>query len=491
MTNGYGRSDSRIVPGKAPNKATSSGGAGGKAAGQGECATAPHTPDTGPEQGMQAAMERIRAAARRNKEEQLTALYHHVYNIEHLREAYLGLKRGAAAGVDGETWQQYGQNLAGNLQELAGRLRRGAYRANPVRRVYIPKADGRQRPLGIPALEDKIVQSVVAQILTAIWEEEFKGFSYGFRPGRNAHQALDALAVGIQGQRVNWVLDADIRGFYDTLSHEWLIKFVEHRIGDRRIITLIQIWLKAGVLEGGEWTPSEEGTPQGGIVSPVLANVYLHYAFDQWVHQWRKRNGQGDIIVVRYADDFVVGFERREDAERFWEELAERMAKFNLQLHAEKTRLIEFGRYAAASRERQGAGKPETFDFLGFTHICGETRQGRFTVLRQTMRKRVRAKLKAIKMELKRRLHVPIPDQAKWLAAVLRGHFQYYGVPNNSRALATFRFRVVALWKRALERRSQRKRLTWERMERLARLWLPNPKICHPYPSMQRLLVRT
>lgn len=491
MMDGHGQSDSRVVPEKAPNKATSGGGAGGKAAGQREGATAPHTPDPGPEIGMRAALARLRAAVRRNKEEQLTSLYHHVYAVENLREAYLGLKRGAAAGVDGETWQQYGQNLEANLQVLAGRLRRGAYRAQPVRRVYIPKADGRQRPLGIPALEDKIVQSVVSQILTAIWEEEFLGFSYGFRPGRSPHQGLDALAVGIQEKRVNWVLDVDIRGFYDTLAHEWLVKFVEHRIGDRRVIGLIQKWLKAGVMEAGEWTPSEEGTPQGGIISPVLANVYLHYAFDLWVQQWRKRNAHGDMIVVRYADDFVVGFEHREDAERFQGELAERLAKFNLELHAEKTRLIEFGRSAAVNREKRGEGKPATFDFLGFTHRCGRTRKGRFAVVRQTMSKRLRAKLKAVKLELKRRRHLPLPEQARWLAAVLRGHYQYYGVPYNSRALATFRFRVVALWKRALDRRSQRKRNPWERMERLARQWLPNPKICHPYPSRQQLLVRT
>jgi len=491
MMHEQGQSDSRVKPERAPNKALSRGGAGGKAAGQGEDATAPHTPDAGPEEGMLTAMARIRAAVKREPEGQLTALYHHVYDMTQLRAAYLGLKRGVAAGVDGETWQHYGQNLEANLQELSGRLRRGAYRAEPVRRVYIAKADGRQRPLGVPALEDKIVQSVVSQILTVIWEEEFVGFSYGFRPGRSPHQALAALAVGIQEKRVNWVLDADIRGFYDTLSHEWLVKFVEHRIGDRRMVALIQKWLKAGVLEEGRWAPSEEGTPQGSLVSPVLANVYLHYAFDLWVQQWRKRKAHGDVIVVRYADDFVVGFEHCEDAERFQGELAERLAKFNLQLHAEKTRLIEFGRWAVAKRVRRGAGKPETFDFLGFTHICGKTRSGRFVVLRQTMRKRMRAKLKAIKMELKRRLHVPLPDQARWLASVLQGHYQYYGVPLNSRALATFRYRVVALWKRALERRSQRQRLTWERMERLARHWLPNPRICHPYPSLQRLLVKT
>ncbi len=491
MMNEHGQSDSRIVPEKVPNKAMSRGGAGGKAAGQREGAAAPHTPDAGPEAGVQAALARLRAAVERNKQERLTSLYHHVYNIDQLRQAYYGLKRGAAAGVDGETWQQYGQNLEGNLQALCGKLRRGAYRALPVRRVYIPKADGRQRPLGIPALEDKIVQSVVTQILTVIWEAEFVGFSYGFRPGRSAHHALAALTVGIQEKRVNWVLDADLRGFYDTLSHEWLIKFVEHRIGDGRIVALIQKWLKAGVMEAGSWTPSEEGTPQGGIVSPVLANIYLHYAFDLWVQQWRQRKAHGDLIVVRYADDFVVGFEHVEDAEQFQGELRARLGRFHLELHAEKTRLLEFGRYAAANRERRGAGKPETFDFLGFTHICGKARKGWFVVLRQTMRKRMRAKLKAIKLELKSRMHDPIPTQGKWLASVLRGHYQYYAVPRNYQALWTFRYRVIRLWKRALKRRSQRGRITWERMDRLVNQWLPRPKICHPYPSLRGLLVRT
>jgi group II intron reverse transcriptase/maturase len=440
--------------------------------------------------GMTAALERIRLAVRRDKGEKLTSLYHHVYNVDHLREAYWGLKRRAAPGVDGETWQHYGQDLEANLQDLSGRLARGAYRANPVRRAYIPKLDGRQRPLGVPALEDKIVQSVVADVLTVIWEEEFLGFSYGFRPGRGPHNALDALSVGLMRKPVSWVLDADIRGFYDTIDHEWLVQVVEHRVGDRRVVRLIRKWLKAGVLEDGSWRPSEEGTPQGGLVSPVLANIYLHYAFDQWAHQWRRRQAQGAVIIVRYADDFVVGFAHREDAERFQRDLAERLGCFKLELHADKTRLIEFGRYAAQNRQACGEGKPETFNFLGFTHICGKTRKGRFTVLRKTMRKRMQAKLKAIKLELKRRLHVPIPDQGKWLRSVLNGHYRYYGVPMNGRVLSTFRQQVVWLWKRALGRRSQRGRITWERMVRLACKWLPYPHIYHPWPS-QRLVVKT
>jgi RNA-directed DNA polymerase len=314
--------------------------------------------------------------------------------------------------------------------------------------------------------------------------------SYGFRPGRSPHKALDALTVGIEQKRVNWVLDADIRGFYDTISHEWLVKFIEHRIGDRRVVHLIQKWLKAGVLEEGRRAPSEEGTPQGGVISPMLANVYLHYAFDLWAQQWRRRKARGDMIVVRYADDFVVGFQNRAEAEQFQGELTERLRKFNLELQGEKTRLLEFGRHAAENRAERGEGKPETFHFLGFTHICGKTRQGGFAVLRQTMRKRLRAKLQSLKLELRRRVHEPIPEQGQWLRTVLTGHYRYYGVPRNRPALNEFRFKLVRLWKRMLERRSQRSRIDWERMNRLACQWLPQVHIYHPYPG-QRLVVTT
>lgn len=490
MMNDFRQSDGRVVPKKSPNVAepTEAEGMEGRRLTKGNAAQ-PVMPRTqGREDGMATALGRIRQAVERDKEGKFTALYQHVYNVDHLREAYFSLKRQAAPGVDGETWQHYGQDLEKHLQDLSGRLRRGAYWAPPVRRVYIPKADGRQRPLGIPALEDKIVQSVTARVFSTIWEAEFLGFSYGFRPGRSPHNALDALTVGVTRKRVNWVLDADIRGFYDSISHEWLVKFIEHRIGDKRVIRLIQKWLKAGVLEDGNWTPSEEGTPQGGLISPVLANIYLHYAFDLWAHQWRKRNARGEVILVRYADDFVVGFEHRGEAEQFQRDLTERLGRFNLELHADKTRLIEFGRFAATNREKRGAGKPETFNFLGFTHICGKTRKGRFTVKRQTMRKRLRAKLKAIKVELRRRRHDPVPEQGKWLQSVIVGHFRYYGVPMNGPALCEFRYHVVGLWKRALERRSQKARILWERMYRLARDWLPYPRIYHLYPS-QRLIV--
>lgn len=484
MTDEHGQSDGGIVPKKSPNKPQGAEGMEGRPPAKGNGRKHPSLRTQSRTKGMQQVLERIRQAVKKDKKAKLTSLYHHVYNLDHLRAAYFGLKKEAAPGVDGETWQHYGENLEANLKDLSGRLARGAYRALPVRRKYIAKSDGRQRPLGVPALEDKIVQRVVTQILSVIWEEEFLGFSYGFRPGRKQHQALSALAVGIQKKRVNWVLDADIRGFFDTISHEWLVKFIEYRIGDRRIVTLTQKWLRAGVLEEGQWTPSEEGTPQGGIISPLLGNIYLHYAFDQWVHQWRQRKAQGDVIVVRYADDFVVGFEHRAEAERFQEELSERMKKFNLELNAEKTRLIEFGRLAAANRARQSEGKPETFDFLGFTHYCGKTRQGIFVVKRRTMRKRIRKKLKEVKEELHHRMHETVPEQGRWLRSVLKGHYQYYGVPFNYPALQQFYYQVKWLWRRQLSRRSQKGRITWERMDRLARKWLPFPRICHPYPSL-------
>jgi len=435
--------------------------------------------------GAQSALERVRQAAEKDRRQRFTALLHHVYDIERLRAAYLALKRDAAAGVDGETWQHYGEDLEGNLRDLSGRLKRGAYRAKPVRRAYIPKADGRQRPLGVPTLEDKIVQRAVVEVFNAIYEADFLGFSYGFRPRRNPHQALDALTVGVMTKKVNWVLDADIRAFFDTLDHGWLVQFVEHRVADRRVVRLIQKWLSAGVLEDGKRTRSEVGTVQGGSISPLLANLYLHYVFDLWAQRWRRKQAQGDVVVVRFADDFVVGFEHREDAERFLAELRERFARFGLELHPDKTRLIEFGRFAERERRRRGGGKPETFNFLGFTHSCAKTRAGRFTVLRQTMRTRLRAKLEEVKTELRRRLHDPIPEQGAYLGSVVRGHVRYYGVPMNGPALHAFRFAVGWTWWRALRRRSQCHRITARRLRSLVSRWLPTPRICHPYPFVR------
>jgi RNA-directed DNA polymerase len=430
----------------------------------------------------------VREVAERNREERFTTLWHHVCNVDRLREAYLGLKPGAAAGVDGVTWQQYGEGLEERLQDLSSRLQRGAYRARPVRRVYIPKDDGRQRPIGVPALEDKIVQRATVETLNAVYEVDFLGFSYGFRPGRSQHHALDALTVGIQRKKVNWVLDADIRGFFDAINHEWLVKFVEHRIADQRVVRHIRKWLRAGVLEQGRRRRQEEGTPQGGSISPLLANIYLHYVLDLWAHQWRRKQARGDVIIVRYADDFVVGFEHRSDAERFQEELQQRLQQFNLELHPDKTRLLRFGRYAAQDRAARGEGKPETFNFLGFTHICGKTRKGKFTVKRRTERERAQRKRKEVKKQLRARMHHPVPEVGRWLAAVLRGHYQYYGVPFNRPALSAFRWHIVEAWYRVLRRRSQRTRVTWERAERLANRWLPWPRITHPQP-WERLCV--
>jgi len=429
------------------------------------------------------ALEQVRQAAKGKKDAKFTTLMHHVYQREALRTAYLRLKKEAAPGVDGETWRHYGEALEENLQDLSHRLKRGAYRAKPVRRAYIPKADGRQRPLGVTALEDKIVQRATVEVLNAIYETDFLGFSYGYRPGRSQHDALDALYRGINESKVNWVLEVDVRSFFDRLSHEWLVKFLQHRMADRRVLRLIQKWLNAGVLEEGKRMVMEEGSPQGGSASPLLANIYLHYVLDLWVQAWRKKRAQGDVIAVRFADDVVVGFQYKTDAKRFWAELKERMQKFNLELHPEKTRLLEFGRYAARDREKRGEGKPETFDFLGFTHICGKTSKGRFAVLRQTIRKRLLGKLSAVKSELRRRMHDPVPEVGQWLKAVVGGHIRYYGVPTNMPALRRFRFAVGDLWHHVLSRRSQKGHVRWARMKRLIDNWLPPARIYHPYPS--------
>jgi RNA-directed DNA polymerase len=483
MMNGQGKSDRPTVPGKSPNNAGQPGAEGmegrGLAKGNLPQQNASRTPSRS---DAPSALERVRQAAKGDKKVRFTALLHHIYNLDTLRMAYFSLKKEAAAGVDGETWRHYGETLEVNLRDLSERLKRGAYRAKPVRRVYIPKADGRQRPLGVTALEDKIAQRATVEVMNAIYETDFLGFSYGFRPGRSPHHALDALYTGMLTRKVNWVLDLDIRGFFDGISHEWLVRFVEHRIADRRVVRLFQKWLRAGVLEDGKCLRVEEGTPQGGSASPLLANIYLHYVFDLWVQAWRRKRAHGDVIVVRFADDIVLGFQVKSDAERFWAELTERFRKFALELHPEKTRLLEFGPFAVASRKRRGEGRPETFNFLGFTHNCSETKGGRFTVRRQTIRKRMQTKLSEVKTELRQRMHDPIPEVGAWLRSVVLGHICYFGVPMNGPALNTFRSQVGRLWHRVLSRRSQNGRVPWDRMRRLIGRWLPPVRIVHPYP---------
>jgi len=492
-SNMYGseESDGLIVPRKRANKnAGASGGAIASAElveGSGSTKGNALQPDTCRAQNRESVpsgLERVRQVARREKDVQFTTLLHHV-DIDRLRSAYYSLNRRASAGVDGETWAAYGQNLEERLRDLHGRIHRGGYRALPSRRQWIPKASGGERPLGIASMEDKIVQAAVREVLEVIYEVDFKGFSYGFRPGRGPHDALDALWVGLTKRKVNWVLDADIQGFFDAISHEWMTKFLEHRIADRRVLRLIRKWLKAGVLEGDQWTSTESGTPQGAVISPLLANVYLHYVFDLWVHQWRSRKARGDVTVVRYADDFVLGFQDRGDAERCLAELRERLRKFGLSLHPEKTRLLEFGRFAAERRRRRGEGKPETFEFLGFVHACSQDRHGRFTIRRVSSAKRMRRKLQEVKNRLTRDMHRPLPEQGQWLRAVVRGWFGYHAVPGNYRRLDQFRTAVTRTWHSVLRRRSHkaRKKLNWSRMKRHANRWLIRPKILHPYPD--------
>jgi RNA-directed DNA polymerase len=480
---GHEKSDRPVVPASPPNKAGQPAAEAGEGSGLGkENAASATCPGLRAGVSVPSALDRVRRVAKQDRKVRFTALLHHV-DVDRLRAAYWALNPKAASGVDGVTWRDYGQDLEANLRDLHARVHRGAYRARPSRRVYIPKADGRQRPLGVAALEDKLLQRAVVEVLNAVFEPDFLGFSYGFRPGRSPHQALDALATGILRRKVSWVLDADIRGFYDAIDHGWLLQFLEHRIADKRVLRLIRKWLKAGVIENGEWSETPEGTAQGASVSPLLANVYLHYVFDLWADQWRRRYARGDVVIVRFADDYIVGFQHRDDAERFLAELRGRLARFSLELASEKTRLIEFGRFAAERRKARGLGKPETFGFLGFTHICGKTKNGRFQLKRITEAKRLRAKLREVKTELMRRRHLPVPEQGRWLGSVVRGHLAYYAVPGNGKAVNAFRFLVIRHWHWALRRRSQRSRLNWKRMSRLTQRWLPPVRIMHPWPD--------
>ena len=429
------------------------------------------------------AQARIHAIAKKHRGERLTGLIHHV-TVDMLRWSFLRLKKDAAPGVDGMTWEQYDVDLESNLGDLHRRVHTGTYRALPSRRRFIPKADGTQRPLGIAALEDKIVQMAIVLVLNPVYESDFLGFSYGFRPKRSQHDALDALGYAIKAKKVCWILDADISRFFDTIGHQWMIRFIKHRIGDRRIIRLIQKWLKVGVMDGEQIVPSSEGTPQGAVISPLLANVFLHFVYDLWANQWRKRHSRGDMIIIRYADDSIVGFQYYDTAVQFLADLKQRLTSFGLSLHPKKTRLLEFGKYAAERRRSRGLGKPETFDFLGFKHICAnkESRDG-FQLLRRTPPKRMQAKLQEVKEELRRHVHSSIDEQGRWLGSVVRGFFAYYAVPTNSASLDAFRTRIKVLWIRRLRRRSQRHRMTWARMTPIFDRYLPKTKITHPWPE--------
>jgi RNA-directed DNA polymerase len=481
-------SDCAVVPMNSPNNAEEEHSEAAEA-GEGRARTKEntrqgHTPPAQDGKGVSQGLAGVRRAAKERKRERFTTLLHHL-TVDLLRASYYALKKNAAPGVDGVRWAEYEEGLEDRLADLKDRIHRGAYRAQPCKRIYIPKADGRQRPIGIAALEDKIVQQAVVTILNEIYEVDFRGFSYGFRPGRGPHDALDALNVGIQRKRVNWILDADIRGFFDQMSHEWTMRFVQHRVADERILRLIQKWLKAGVSEAGEWSKTEVGTPQGAVISPLLANVYLHYAFDLWVDAWRSRVANGEMIVVRYADDLVVGFEHREEAERFRKEFQERLAKFGLELHPDKTRLIEFGRFAQANRRARGEGEPDTFTFLGFTHRCGNNSSGHFVIWRRTARKRLEAKLQQVKQTLRKRMHEPVSKVGEWLRRVVHGFYQYHAVPGNRGSLQRFRERIGRYWRHVLERRSQKGRLSAARLGRLLDRWLPRPRLVHPYPSVR------
>ena len=426
----------------------------------------------------------MRQRAASDKDVKFVSLLHHV-NLERLRSAFYALNRQAAPGVDELTWHEYEEGLKGNLEDLLNRLHTGSYKAKPSKRASIPKPDGGERLLGIAALEDKLAQRAVVEVLNAIYEQDFLGFSYGFRPHRNPHQALDAVYVGISKRKINYVLDADIRRFFDNMSQEWIVKFVEHRIGDKRVVRLIKKWLAAGVIEDEQWERARAGTPQGASVSPLLANIYLHYVLDQWSHQWRKRHARGEVIIVRYADDFVVGFQYLEDAKRYYTELEARVSKFDIELHPEKTRILEFGRFASKNRENRGEGNPETFQFLGFTHICGKSRNGKFLIRRKTIKKRFRKKLQDVRSKLRKRMHHPIAEQGEWLRAVINGYFNYHAVPTNMDTMQQFRTQIARYWYQTLRRRSQKTRVTWKWLIPHLDCWLPLARCRRPWPVLK------
>lgn len=482
-----GGSDGCVVPTKGPNndgRIASAEGLEGRRPTKENTGQRAAVPDAEPDMGGSSKLFGVRQAAQRDKRMRFTALLHHV-TVARLRASFCALRREAAPGIDEVTWRAYETDLDTRLVALHERVHRGTYRALPSKRIYIPKADGGQRPIGIAALEDKIVQRAVGVVLMQVYEADFVGFSYGFRRGRNQHVALDALWVGLMRKRVNWVLDADIRGFFDTIDHGWMMKFLEHRIADPRVLRLIRKWLTAGVSEDGTWSRTTVGTPQGAVISPLLANIYLHYVFDLWVQHWRTHHATGDVIVVRYADDIVMGFEHRHEAERCLAAWQARLQEFGLALHPDKTRLLEFGRFAAEQRKRRGEGKPETFDFLGFTHMCGKSRGSKFLVRRKTIRKRLRGKLHKLKAELRRRWHESVPTVGQWLQRVVQGYFNFHAVPGNRATLNRFRTQVIWLWLRALRRRSQRGRMTWVQFRSIVAQWIPSAPVLHPFPNVR------
>ena len=434
-------------------------------------------------EGAPTQVERIGQRAKERKGERFENLLSAI-KAPLLKEAYQRLRKDAASGVDAVTWEEYGEALDVRVLDLQDRIHRGSYHPQPVRRVHIPKGDS-TRPLGIPTLEDKVVQQAARMVLEPIYEREFLGFSYGYRPRRSPHKALTAVAELIS-RKTSWVLDADIRSFFDTIDHEWMRQFIEHRIGDKRMVRLLMKWLHAGVMEDGKLHEVEAGTPQGGIISPLLANLYLHYVLDLWVNQWRKRHARGEVYIVRYADDLVMGFQYEQDARAMREALATRLAKFGLELHSEKTRVIRFGRFALEGARAEGRRRPETFDFLGFTHIAGTSRHGKFLLKRRTSRKKRKAKLALLSEEIRARRHWPLRAQHKWLARVLHGHYRYYGVPTNSLALHQFRERVRVTWHRQLQRRSQRAHWNRAQLTKFEKHFpLPPPRLHHPWPNLR------
>ena len=480
------KSDEAIVPQKPANKAPS----GAAESVEGRASTKRNASECvrGQTQSWDNTMSRlarVRESAVRHRKQSFTALLHHLTPTL-LEESFYQLKRAAAEGVDGVSWREYEEDLGRRLEDLHQRIHKGRYRPRPARRVYIPKADGTKRPLSILSIEDKIVQQAVVSMLNQIYETDFLGFSYGFRPQRSQHDALDSLAWSITRKRVNWVLDLDIQKFFDTVDHEWLIRMIRHRVQDKRLIKLIVRWIKVGVVdEAGMRQPSERGVPQGSVISPLLANIYLHYVFDVWSHQWRQKKAKGDVTVVRYADDVVLGFQHEADAREYLGLLTQRLQAFGLAAHPEKTRLIRFGRYAMSQRAARGEGRPETFDFLGFTHYCTTCRRGRFKLGRKTSRMRLVKQIQAVKRELRQRMHLPVRENLAWLNRVVRGHINYFGVPGNSPAIGRFRMEIVRRWMKLLRRRSQRTRLNWAKFSPWVDRNLVKARIVHPYPEQR------